>query len=34
MQHRIWQAVGMAAVAPVSFGFVAWLNWWLPQVTS
>lgn len=33
MKYRIWQAVGMVAVAPAAYGTVAWLNWWLPQVT-
>lgn len=32
MKYRIWKAVGMVAVAPATYGFVAWLNWWLPQV--
>lgn len=32
MKHFLWKLAGVLAVAPASFGFVAWLNWWLPQV--
>lgn len=32
MKYRILQAAGMLAVAPVTYGFLTWLNWWLPQV--
>lgn len=33
MKFRIWQAVGLASVAPTVYGFLAWLSWWTPQVS-
>lgn len=32
MKQHIWQAVGMVAVAPLTFGFLTWLSWWTEQV--
>lgn len=34
MKQSLWKLAGMVAVAPAAYGTVAWLNWWLPQMSA